>query len=241
MSPGRPALKWGLSALCGLAAFAGFIALGNWQLERRVWKLDLIERVEARVGAPAAPAPARGDWPSVSRDRDEYRHVEVRGRFIPGADTRVAAATELGGGYWVLSPLRRHPGGSIVLVNRGFVAQGERGAPVPDGEVRVTGLLRLGEPGGGVLRDNRPGEDRWYSRDVAAIAAARGLEAPAPYFIDAAAGEPGSPGEPGPVGGLTVVRFHNSHLVYALTWYGLAVMVVGAAVLVAREAKRRQP
>jgi surfeit locus 1 family protein len=62
---------------------------------------------------------------------------------------------------------------------------------------------------------------------VAAIAAARGVNA-APFFVDAAAGQnpPGSPDQP--VGGLTVVKFPNSHLVYAITWYALALMVAGA-------------
>jgi surfeit locus 1 family protein len=39
----------------------GFIALGNWQLERRLWKLDLIEKVETRVHAPAESAPGIRD------------------------------------------------------------------------------------------------------------------------------------------------------------------------------------
>ncbi|XQU70493.1 SURF1-like protein [Cupriavidus sp. H18C1] len=76
-----------------------------------------------------------------------------------------------------------------------------------------------------------------------AIAAARGLERVAPYFIDADAGPQeafGASGAPRrwPVGGLTVVTFHNSHLVYALTWYGLALMVLGAAWYVGREELR---
>ncbi|WP_241505890.1 SURF1 family protein [Parahaliea mediterranea] len=229
-----------LLALCALAAFAGFVALGNWQVERRAWKLELIERVEARVAAPATAPPVRADWPSVSRDSDEYRHVLLRGRFLPQLDTRVASATELGTGYWILSPLQLGDG-STVLVNRGFVHQGDEPAPVPAGEVAVSGLLRISEPGGGVLRDNVQGENRWYSRDVAAIAKARGLDDVAPYFVDAAADTAGSPGGAGPVGGLTVIQFHNSHLVYAITWYGLALMVAGAVVLVRREARRRSP
>ena len=75
-----------------------------------------------------------------------------------------------------------------------------------------------------------PAENRWYSRDVAAIAAKRGLRRVAPYFIDADAS-----GREWPRGGMTVVRFPNNHLVYALTWFGLATLV---AFLLARALHR---
>jgi surfeit locus 1 family protein len=98
--------------------------------------------------------------------------------------------------------------------------------------VTVVGLVRLSEPRGGFLRANDPAAGRWYSRDVAAIAAARGIAAPAPYFIDADAGA----NRPGwPVGGLTVIRFPNSHLAYALTWFALAVMAAAGLVRFARD------
>ena len=223
-------------ALCALALFMAFAALGTWQLQRRVWKLDLIERVNQRVAAPAAPAPAMPDWPRVNAANDEYRHVVLSGRFIEGRDVRVQAVTVLGSGSWLLSPLQLADG-SVVLVNRGFVppkwsaaspAEASVGA---DASVTVTGLLRLTEPGGGFLRSNDPAAERWFSRDVAAIAKARGLSPVAPYFVDAAAAPAGSAtAAMPPVGGLTVIAFHNSHLVYALTWYALALMVAGAAI-----------
>ncbi len=88
------------------------------------------------------------------------------------------------------------------------------------------------EPGGAFLHRNDPAVNRWYSRDVEAIAMSRGLTRIAPYFIDAdASSQPrgGSGSETGPVGGLTVTVFHNYHLAYAITWYVLALMVAVAA------------
>ena len=92
------------------------------------------------------------------------------------------------------------------------------------------------EPAGGFLRDNDPAANRWHSRDVAAIAAARGLPADrvAPYFVDAEA----TPDGQWPVGGLTVLRFSDNHLVYAITWYVLALMVAAAGLFVLRSARR---
>jgi surfeit locus 1 family protein len=230
----------------GVAAalvFAVLAALGTWQVERRSWKIDLIERVEARVHAPAVAAPDRRDWPLVTAVDYEYRRVRVTGVFLHDREAQVVASTALGSGYWVLTPLTTSDG-ALVLVNRGFVPQDRRDpatrrAGEPVGEVTVTGLLRITEPGGTALRSNDPAADRWYSRDVAAIAAARGLPLAtadvAPYFIDADAAPAGSEQ---PVGGMTVIDFHNNHLAYAITWYGLALMVAFGAAHVIRHGRK---
>ena len=237
MTERKQALRFWLVA-CALLLFIGFVALGSWQVQRRVWKLDLIERVTQRVAAPPVDAPGPAQWPQVNAAQDEYRRVRLTGRFIPGRDVRVQAVTRIGSGFWLLSPLQVADG-TVVLVNRGFIPpQAELPAP-PEGLVRVTGLLRLTEPGGGFLRQNDPAADRWFSRDVVAIAQARGLRssgAVAPYFVDADAAPAGPDAMPSqPVGGLTVIAFANSHLVYALTWYALALMVAGAAIVLARQ------
>lgn len=224
-------------------AFAGFVALGNWQVQRLAWKRELIARVDERVHAAPVDAPRRSEWPQVTPARDEYRRVRATGVFLHDRETLVQAATELGGGFWVLTPLRMADG-DVLLVNRGFVPPElrERNARTqgePLGEVTITGLVRMPEAGGGFLRDNDPAGNRWYSRDVAAIAQARGLAEAAPYFIDAEAGTNDLQARSGapawPRGGLTVINFHNSHLVYAITWYGLALMVAAAAGYAARE------
>lgn len=212
-----------------------FASLGAWQVQRLFWKLDLIARVDARVHSEAMPAPPASEWADISAAKDEYRHVTANGRFDHSKAVTVQAVTELGAGFWVVTPLVRDDG-SAILINRGFVPADRRdpvsrAAGDPSGPVRVTGLLRITEPGGGFLRSNDPAAGRWYSRDVTAIAKAQGLANAAPYFIDADA----TPNPGGlPVGGLTVVSFRNSHLVYALTWFALAAMSVAAGYLIYR-------
>lgn len=215
-------------------------ALGVWQVKRLFWKLDLIERVEKREGAAPVAAPPPAAWGSITQDSSEYLKVRVTGRFLHDKEALVQAVTDLGGGYWVLTPLETTQG-FTVLVNRGFVPAEHRDpatrvAAALAGETAVTGLLRLPEPGGAFLRGNDPAGDRWYSRDVAAIASARGLSATAPYFIDADA----APNAGGfPVGGLTRVRFANNHLVYALTWFSLALMAFGGGAYVLYDWRRQ--
>lgn len=200
-----------------LSVIAALLALGTWQVERRAWKHALIARVEA--GAKAEPIAA----PATAGPDDAYRRVTATGRFLPDKDSFVQASTIRGPGWWVLTPLRIGDGRTI-LINRGYVPTRQAPTALCTQETvcTITGLLRLSEPGGGFLRANDPAADRWYSRDIAAIAARRGITA-APYFIDADA----SANRPGqPVGGLTVIRFADNHLVYAVTWYILALMTL---------------
>ncbi len=227
----RPAFALALLALVFAMLIAGFTALGIWQLHRRSWKLDLIARVDARVHAAPVPAPGPERWPALTDDNAAYRHVAVQGQYRGGA-TLVSANTELGPGFWVLSPLDTARG-FTVLVNRGFVPP-EKAHDVapPAGTVRVAGLLRMSEPKGAFLRPNDPAANRWHSRDVAAIARAKHLGRVAPYFIDADRGMEAN----GPVGGLTIIHFRNAHLGYALTWFALALLsVVGAVILFRHE------
>ncbi|MGP9814208.1 SURF1 family protein [Rhodopseudomonas sp. NSM] len=221
----RPSLWLTIPAV---AAVAGLIALGVWQIERRAWKLALIERVEQRAHAAPASLPPIASWPEVTAAREEYRRVTLTGRFQHDRETLVQAVTDFGGGFWVITPLRAADGGNV-LINRGFVLPAQRDRATrrdgePSGEITVNGLLRVTEPGGGFLRHNDPVADRWYSRDVVAIAQRRNVENVAPFFIDADAS---LNAEGQPIGGLTVIRFPNNHLVYALTWFCLAFMLAG--------------
>ncbi|RZJ03132.1 MAG: SURF1 family protein, partial [Haliea sp.] len=93
MAQGR-AGRWALAA-AALVLFTGFCALGTWQVQRRAWKLDLIERVEQRAHGAAVAAPAEAEWPAVTAANDEYRRVQLRGRYLAGQDARVQAATVL--------------------------------------------------------------------------------------------------------------------------------------------------
>jgi surfeit locus 1 family protein len=222
----------GLLALC-LSGALVFAALGAWQIQRLNWKRDLIARVDQRVHASPVAAPAPGEWPALNAREVEYRRVQAHGVLLHDHETLVDALTALGPGAWVVTPLRTADG--VILVNRGFVppALREPGARISGqltGEVTITGLLRLPEPGGRMLRNNQPAADRWFSRDVAAIGRARGLQDVAPFFIDAdATSMPGAP-----AGGMTVIRFRNQHLSYAATWFALAALCIFGLIMIRR-------
>lgn len=236
--PAKVGLVWLLLLLAGVV-FMGLLALGVWQIQRLHWKLALIERVEQRVHAAPVVAPGRNQWAAINRESSEYTRVQVEGRFDHSRETLVRASTELGSGFWVMTPMLITEG-FWVLVNRGFVSAAykspaSRVSSAGQQNESVIGLLRLTEPGGTFLQHNDLAAGRWYSRDVQAIAASVALDtrpsagasaAVAPYFIDAAASQDA---KAWPRGGLTVLSFYNNHVIYAITWFVLAAMVAAAA------------
>jgi surfeit locus 1 family protein len=215
-----------------LVALAILIGLGTWQLERLDWKENLLDQIRTRAyGPPGAIAPP-SSWPNWSAAEDEFRHVQVTGTFLNEDEVPVhgIAPGATGSpllGYYIFTPLRL-PQGEIVIVNRGFVPENlrdpaSRRQSTPEGEVTVTGLVRAPESRTWFVPANRPADNEWFTRNPAAMAAAKGLTA-APFYIVADRGpDPAA----WPRGGQTSLDLPNNHLQYALTWYGIAVTLAG--------------
>ena len=238
--PRRPLIRWALLGFL-LVAAVGFVALGVWQVERLGWKRDLIARVDARVHAEPVALPPASGWTDIDPAVDEFRRVQLRGRFLHSQEVAVYASTELGPGYWIMTPLVT--GDGTVWINRGYVDNAHRPAETrarvsEDDVVSVTGLLRQPDRAHLFLRDNVPYEDRWYLRVPAEMSAARTVQGPvAPFFIDAQDRiDTGN----WPVPGMTVIHFPDNHLSYALTWFGMALLALLAAGFVLRSEFRRR-
>ncbi|BCJ91643.1 SURF1-like protein [Terrihabitans soli] len=203
-----------------LLALIVLIGLGTWQMQRLHWKEDLLQRVTARIAAPAVPLPPAG-WPTLDLKEWEYRPVEVSGTFRHDLETRVyVLLTEprgplSGPGYFILTPLETGEG--RVLINRGFVPLETASFPRLEGLTVVKGLLRGPEDRNMFTPADESSERLFYARDPAPIATALGIPL-APFTIDAVETLPGGL----PQAGETRVNFPNRHLEYALTWYGLA-------------------
>ncbi|WP_337245609.1 SURF1 family protein [Luteimonas sp. gir] len=238
-APQRPARRWALLVFL-LAATAGFIALGLWQVERLGWKRELIARVEARIHADPVPLPAAADWAGLDPADAEYLRVTARGRLLHDQEVAVYASTERGPGYWIMTPMATADG--AVWINRGYVDNAHRRrdsrARVDAADVvEVTGLLRQPDRAGLFVRTNVPAEDRWYARIPAEMTAARQVPAPvALFFID---DQTSIDGANWPVPGLTIVQFRDNHLSYALTWFGMALLTLLAIGFVLRSEFRR--
>jgi len=235
-----------IPAILLLGALAVLVGLGTWQLERRDWKEALIAELDRKLAAPPADLPPRERWPQLKAAADEFRRVAFPAEFLPGEEARVYTSGSplrpdvSGPGYWVLSPARL-TGGSIVVVNRGFVPEGRqdpktRSEGEPSSVIDIVGVMRWPEARGTFTPADQSDKNLWFARDPAAMAAAHGWGAVAPFYIDQEA--PPAPGGLPKVGPLKP-SLPNNHLQYAVTWYGLALMFAISAAFLVR-ARRRE-
>ena len=221
-------------AILALAVAMALVWLGLWQLQRLAWKEALIRTVSERTVAPPVPLPPPDAWPRLKPDDYEYRRVSAEGRFDHAREVHVyrplvtARGPVHGLGDLVLTPFHL-AGGDTVMVNRGFVPTerldpATRAAGQVDGTVTITGLMRSPQPRNSFTPNDDTVRNQWFTVDPGAVARLYGISDIAPFVIDQDAGQ--APGGL-PQGGETVLDFPNSHLSYALTWFGLALALVG--------------
>ncbi len=78
-----------------LMAFAGLvilIGLGVWQLDRKVWKENLITTINTRLGRTPVDLPARSSWQQLREDGEEFRRVAFPAEFLDGEEALVYTA-----------------------------------------------------------------------------------------------------------------------------------------------------
>jgi surfeit locus 1 family protein len=221
-------------ALAGIAILCG---LGAWQLDRKAWKENLIATLNARLAEAPGDLPPRDSWRMLKQSDTEFRRVVFPAEFLPGEEALVYTAGSplrpdaKGPGYWVFAPAQL-AGGSILLVNRGFVPADRkdpstRAEGATRGSVDIVGVIRWPEARGSFTPPDDPKDNVWYLRDSNAIAASKKWLTAAPFYIDQE-----SPVPPGglPKPGKLVVHLPDNHLEYAITWFGLALALAGVYV-----------
>ncbi|WP_292482548.1 SURF1 family protein [Mesorhizobium sp.] len=242
---GRSRPKTALLLGLGLVLFFFLLALGTWQVQRLYWKGDLLQTIDRRThSAPVRLAEVEKRF-AASGDVD-YTPVTASGTFLHQGERHFFATWEGQSGFDVFTPLHLEDG-RFVLINRGFVPYdlkdaAKRPQSQGAGQVTVTGLARNPLPAkpSMMLPDNDPQKNIFYWKDRDAMAASAGLPAGAglvPFFIDAnAAPNPGGL----PVGGVTIIDLPNSHLQYAVTWFGLAAALAGVLIFRLRRAAKEE-
>lgn len=233
--------RWVGLLLVTLLVAAGSILLGRWQWhrlqDRRAANRLVAENVAARPVPPAALVTTRrGPDPT-----DQWRRVRATGRYDLARQLLVRNRPYGGAfGYQVLVPLVTDAGPAL-LVDRGWVPNGESASDLPDvppppsGEVRVVVRLRPSEP---ASTTGAAPAGQVTRIDVSAIR--RRL----PYPVYGGFGDLVRE-DPRPAGAPALLPLpqpgEGPHLAYAVQWWLFAGMApIGYGMLARREAADRR-
>ena len=212
-----------------LPIFLFSLSLGVWQMERRAWKRDILDRIATNQAA----APLTLDE-LLKGDplRFEYGRVRVSGSFLHDKEFYLAARSLKDKvGMQVVTPLRTEDG-PIVLFDRGWIPS-ERKEPDKRaegqlaGKVDLVGIVRRSQIKRQFAPDNDPARNFWFHVDVPVMRQMAGGAADPvldSFFLEAdATANPGGI----PVGGQTRLDIPNDHLQYAITWFLIALAGAG--------------
>ncbi|MDO3434205.1 SURF1 family protein [Rhizobium sp. CBN3] len=224
-----------ITGILVLTVLAILLSLGTWQLQRLHWKQGLLADIAARQAAAPVPL-AEIEAMAASGGDIEYRKVTATGRYINNKERHFFATWHGQTGFYVYTPLELADG-RVLFVNRGFVPYENK-----EPEMRMQGQLTDQQAVTGLARAKLAGKPSWlvpendvaknifYWKDLDVMAESVGLEKARvlPFFVDA-----DSTSNPAglPIGGVTQVDLPNDHLQYALTWYGLAAVLVAVVAI----------
>jgi surfeit locus 1 family protein len=222
----RP-LLW--PTLISLPIFIFTLGLGVWQMERREWKRDILDRITTNQ---AAPPMSLDELVKGDPLRREYGRASLSGTFLHDKEFHLAARSRKNEvGLQVVTPVRTDDG-RIVLFDRGWVPSTKKDqATRPEGQaagkVELTGIVRRSQVQRQFAPDNVPDKNVWFHVDVPLMRKLAG-GTPDPV-LDAFFLEANAKPNPGglPIGGQTWLDIPNDHLQYALTWFGIALALAG--------------
>lgn len=209
--------------------------LGTWQIQRRQWKVDLIEKLNNRICQKPIELPETlGELESL-----EYYPIKVKGRFlyekefvigfrsllVDGKSVSETSFMKNAGnqiGYHIITPFKLADKNLTILVNRGWIPKSQKHLirqqkSEENDEIEITGILRLSETKPNFVPPNSPQSEAWYYRDLNEMAKVASTD---PIYIEMAYNAHASQY---PIGGQTQVQLRNEHTSYILTWYSLSL------------------
>ena len=208
-----------------LFALAILLTLGTWQLQRRAEKHQMLAQIASRQAAPPAPIEIllpTGDYAA-------FRKATATGQFDHAREAYVfAARTDRGPtqpGFKIITPFKLVSGDTI-LVDRGWVSNAHRDPQTrqqgqPLAQIEIEGVLqRPAKPSAFTPLPDRT-HRIVYARDSLAIAKALAITLKTPLIFEATSH---SAGGPEPLASITTIP--DNHLSYAITWYGLAIVLI---------------
>lgn len=232
-----PRLMRYLPLLAGLLLTVSMVELGNWQQRRAAEKREIQAAIEHLAASPARTL--RADADRVK----EWQPVHLSGVWLDAATRLIDNRTHSGqAGYHVVTPLVLEDGSGAVLVNRGWVAAGDR-RQLPtivaaEGLQDIEGVLRIPEVAPFMLASDNAGElaPVWQYTDTARFTHLLAPAHVAGWMLQQTSSATDGLVRDWPLPSAGIDR----HRAYAFQWYALACLAGGLSAWYGRRLMTRR-
>jgi surfeit locus 1 family protein len=211
------------------------VNLGFWQLHRLQGRRAFNDEVRSRTAQATEPY-GQVVTDGVDPDSVAWRTVIVSGTYLGDEQVVVLNRSQAGSaGVDVVTPLEL-PSGSLVLINRGFVAETQPVREAPAGPVTILGRLQVSEarhlggltdPGGDLTEIQRLDIDRLSAQLPAPVS---------PVFVNLLQSKPTQGSSPVPVADPELDE--GPHLSYMIQWWIFSITAIVGWVLAVRRSAR---
>ena len=197
-------------------AFLTLIALGTWQVERREWKQNIMNKIDARITAPPIPISAYSNITD-----DEFKQITLTGNYLHNDEILILNKPFNGkAGQYVFTPFKT-TSGEVIEINRGWVPTDQK-IDQPEGHTQITGIIRATQKpnwlGKMITLENKPQQKIWFWIELPKLYGS--LNLPQKDFYVEQTGKVIPLNYPYPLP--PNPNLYNEHLQYAITWYLLA-------------------
>jgi surfeit locus 1 family protein len=232
---------WILTTLLVVIAAGVMVRLGIWQLDRLEQRRALNARVSEQLDAPpldlnSAIMEYGENISELGLEGMEYREITVKGEYDFSQEVFLRNQAYDGQiGVHLLTPLIISGSDKVVLVDRGWIPQGDAKATALEkyqepGEVRIDGMIRASRTRPELGRQTDPAFVSEEPLDSFFVANIDRIEQEMTYSLlpvyilqNPNLGESGLPARTD----LNITLTEGSHLGYALQWFAFAAILVG--------------
>ncbi len=212
--------------LLGVVGVSILVLLGNWQIDRLAWKQAMLANIETRLMAPPVALPE-----ILMPEQDRFLSVQVTGEMDSKEIHVLSSSPATGPGYRIITAFTLENGRRI-LVDRGIVAERFKNQTRTPENGTLFGNLLWADDTDKYTPQNDVDGNIWFSRAVGPLAKALNTE---PVFLVMRSTTLST----GPIPIAVGANIPNSHLEYAVTWYGFAIVWAFMSLYLLWRIKRR--
>ena len=144
-------------------SFIILLLLGSWQVQRLSWKSNLISNYNNNF----EKAPITLNDLFKDRQNNKYRRIVIYGKYDHANEIRIIGKTYEGNaGFHIITPFILE-NNRIIYINRGwvpkkYVDKSTRVFSLLEGNIKITGLVRLPQKKGYFVPENEPENGFWF-------------------------------------------------------------------------------